>query len=64
MTRIWFAYERTMTGQWQPVCFHGEKPGKGKTVVGLTEVPADCMDMPGEPNLGRLVKRFPLEEVR
>lgn len=61
---IYFAWERQMTGQWQPVCYYGDKPGKGKVLVGLVEVPADCMDMPGEPNLGLLVKRFPLEDAR
>lgn len=57
---IYFAWERTMTGQWQPVCYHGEKPGKGKGLVGLVEVPADCVDADGSPNFGALQKRFPL----
>lgn len=57
---IWFAWERAMTGQWQPVCYHGEKPGKSKEVVGLVEVPADCLDVDGSPNFGILQKRFPL----
>ncbi|MCA0341135.1 MAG: hypothetical protein LCH99_15590 [Proteobacteria bacterium] len=57
---IWFGYERTMTGNWQPVCYHGDKPGKGKELVGLVEVPADCIDTDGSPNFGALQKRFPL----
>lgn len=57
---IWFCYERAMTGNWQPVCYHGEKPGKGKTVVELVEVPADCVDDDGSPNFGALQRRFPL----
>lgn len=65
---IFFCYERAMTGNWQPVCYHGERPKDVKVSDGdapfrlkLTEVPPDCMDMENEPNLGRLVKRFPLE---
>jgi len=60
MTQIWFAWERAMTGQWQPVCYHGEKPRDGKTRVGLVEVPADCIDADGSPNFGALQRRFPL----
>lgn len=57
---IYFAWERTMTGNCQPVCYHEEKPGKGKELVGLVEVPADCIDTDGSPNFGALQKRFPL----
>lgn len=57
---IFFCYERAMTGNWQPVCYHGEKPGKGKGLVGFVEVPADCVDADGSPNFGALQKRFPL----
>jgi hypothetical protein len=64
MTSIFFCYERAMTGNWQPACYHDSKPGKHQEVVGLVEVPADCMDKTDwgdEPNFGKLVKRFPLE---
>ena len=57
---IYFCYERTMTGNWQPVCYHGEKPGKGKDVVGLVEVPVGLIEIDGSPNIGRLKKLFPL----
>lgn len=57
---IWFAYERTMTGTWQPVCYHREKPRRADDLVGLIEVPAYCIDVDGSPNFGALQKRFPL----
>lgn len=57
---IYFCYERAMTGNWQPACYHDSKPGKDREVVGLVEVPADCIDADGSPNFGLLQKRFPL----
>ena len=57
---IWFCYERAMTGNWQPVCYHGEKPGKDREVVGLVEVPVGLIEVDGSPNIGRLKKLFPL----
>lgn len=58
---IYFCYERTMTGSWQPACYHGDKPGKGRDYDGLVEVPADCIDADGSANFGRLQKRFPMQ---
>lgn len=62
---IWFAWERQPTGNWAPVCYHGDKPRKdADNRLTLHEVPADCIDADGSPNFGALTKRFPLPEAQ
>lgn len=64
--KMWFCWERQMTGNWQPVCYHDEQPKKEKVSDGdtpsrspLYEVPADCLSDFDEPFFGRLKEKFP-----
>lgn len=67
---IWFCWERGMTGQWAPVCYHGEKPKPEKSSADdaparsvLHSVPGDCVDQEGNALFGRLCDRFPAPQA-
>lgn len=61
---IWFCWERQPTGNWAPVCYHGEKPRKlSEDRLTLHEVPTEYIDVDGTPRLSALQKVFPLPEA-
>lgn len=66
LIKVFFCYERAMTGNWHPVCYHSEPPKKEKVSDGdmpsrstVHEVPPDCIVGLDEPLFGILMKRFP-----
>ncbi len=67
---IYFCWERTMSGQWGPVCYHGEKPPKEKVADGdrprrsnVWDVPEHCLRATDrEPMFGRLAILYPAPE--
>lgn len=68
MRPLFFCYERSPTGGWAPVCYHGEKPAREKVSDGdrpgrseVWEVPADCRDG-DEPSFARLTATFAAPE--
>lgn len=62
---MWYGYEKTQTGAWQPVVWHIDHPDKmypmstGKDnhprrSDNIVKVPANCLDGEGNPLWGRL----------
>jgi hypothetical protein len=61
--KIYFRWEKTMFGRWEPVCYHGDPPRppakedeNAKTRA--VEVPTKFIAADGTPNFGEIVKWF------
>ncbi|NEI71031.1 hypothetical protein GR212_15740 [Rhizobium lusitanum] len=64
--KIWFCWEKSSTGRWSPVCYHGDQPVNEKVSDGdrpmrspLYEVSTECLDVDGNPQFGKLALLFP-----
>lgn len=64
--KIFFCYERSNVGRWQPVCYHGAPPrplNESKddppSRTSVVELPAEYVDADGTPNFGLITKRYP-----
>lgn len=58
---MWFCYEKSTTGEWQPVAYHQFKPGNEitkKKRSTIWKVPENCIDMDGSVNFYQLQKMF------
>jgi hypothetical protein len=62
--KLYFCYEKTMTGNWQPVVYNNDKPlmkssnGQVPDRSTLYIVPSDCI-VNDEPLFGKLIEMFP-----
>ncbi|PZO78460.1 MAG: hypothetical protein DI629_12245 [Mesorhizobium amorphae] len=60
---MFFCYERDFAMRWCPVVYHDEKPtkmqGRASDRTAFQTVPAECLDMNGEPMFGALQRAFP-----
>lgn len=67
---MWYGYEKTGTGAWQPVVWHMDHPDKLYPMntskdnhqlrsEKIIEVPANCLDGEGNPLWGRLRELLP-----
>lgn len=65
MRNIYFTWERQMTGNWTPVCYHGEKPkalspSDAYRRGTVHKVEDDMIDVDGTPNFAALIRKHPL----
>lgn len=59
---MWFCYEQGITGHWNPVVYPSKPDKKLVDTPDRTDpvqVPEDCIHANGQPNIDKLVERFP-----
>lgn len=58
--KLYFCWEKTMSGRWGPVCYHGAPPvSDAITRSAVVGVPGACVGADGGPMFGALAERFP-----
>jgi hypothetical protein len=61
---IFFCWEKTMSGQWAPVCYHGRVSPIVQAERSPTyEVPPKFIDIDGSPRFGALMRAYPAPQA-